>query len=134
MFMPDSLCEDCTRPESNKIAGVEDYKQSVELVFGHVNVPEDAHDARLPQSRLVEMDEERDPPCLRQEAPEILAQELCVFLRSYCSYGVFVVVVKQGCVVDICSDKVVGASMVRFAASIRLGYARNSFFVSDGGT
>ena len=129
--MADSLCEDCTWPERNKIPSVEDYKKGVELVFVHVNVSENAHDAGLTQSRLVEMDEERDPPGLRQETPKILTQKLGLLRRCYCSHSVFIVVVEQCCIVDICSRKVAGATMVCFAAGVRLDDAGNSFFVSN---
>lgn len=129
--MSDSLCEDCTGPERDQIAGVEDYKQGVELVFAHVNVSKYAHDACLPQSRLVEMDEKRDPPSLRQKTPKVLSHKLRLVLGCYCSHIVFILIVEQGCIVDICSGEVAGAKMACFAAGIRLDDARNSFFVSN---
>lgn len=129
--MSDPLCEDCARPKRDQIAGVENYKQGVELVFAHVNVPKYAHDACLPQSRLVEVDEKRDPPGLRQKTPKVLSHKLRLVLGCYCSHIVFIAIVEQGCIVDICSGEVVGAKMVCFAAGIRLDDARNSFFVSN---
>lgn len=72
VLVANSLRNVAARPKRDQVAKVKDYKQVVVLRLGHFNVVKDTHGTGLRQSRLVQMDEECDPPCLAEKTPKVL--------------------------------------------------------------
>ena len=75
ILVPYALGNGGAGPQRDQVPRVEYDEELVVLVLCHLHILEDAHGAGLREGRLVEVDQEGDPPGLRQQEPEVLAIE-----------------------------------------------------------